>query len=334
MEFFDGFEQFRTGDQIATNTYLNRAGYVAVGTIGSGIGRLPGSTGLYTLNSRIDRQIVWATDTLSIGFACQQSDRGALIAIKLSNDAMPADPHTIVYTDPESSLVTIRNTDQSTNVGYITPLKKRWYYYELTLTKSTGKISVSVNGKPDVDFDLDPAIAAAASPIISLNPYNLMPAFPPEAEYKEDGKIFDDMYIRDGAKLGPVQITGRLPTSDVKTEWQVSTETGSGPHFLQVGQLPPDMNNRFIFTAENGKTDSFKSLALLPENGTLISQGVIALVRKATADPVSIVANIDNNTVNISNVGRNWEYRYTLMPVTGYDIAAVQAAEFGVRSDL
>lgn len=332
MEFFDGFEQFRTGDKIATNSLLAMAGYAAFGEIGSGIGRLPGSTSMYTLTSRIEKTWTWSGDTLSIGFACRQAGRGGLLSLKLDPQANGLDPHTVVYNDPLTGLVTIRNTDHAEEVGYVTPLKQRWYYYEFVITRSTSTMVVFVNGKEDVRFGIDPAITAAANVIITLNPFNFMTFFPPEAEYKEAGMLFDDLYIRDGGRLGPVQISGRLPTADVSTEWNVSTASGTGLHFLQVGMLPPDLANRFIFTAENGKLDSFKSLGTLPENGDLISHGVIALVRKATADPVSVVTNVNDTTVTIDNVGRKWEYRYTLMSVDGWSIEDVQSAVFGVRS--
>jgi hypothetical protein len=45
-----------------------------------------------------------------------------------------------------------------------------------------------------------------------------------------------------------------------------------------------------------------------------------------------VIANIDGNTVTMSNISRGWEYRYTLMSPNGYDKAGIEAAEFGVRS--
>lgn len=332
MEFYDGFEQFRTGDKIATNTLLAMAGYSTLGEINSGLGRLPGSTSMYTMTSRIDKEWTWSGDKLTIGFACRQAGRGGLLSLKLDPQATSLDPHVVVYNDPTSGLVTIRNTDKSEEVGYVTPLKQRWYYYEFVLSKSTGTMTVFVNGKEDVAFAIDPAIVASANVIITMNPFNFMRFFPPENEYVEMGMLFDDLYIRDGDRIGPVQISGRLPTADVSTEWNVSTTSGTGLHFLQVGLLPPDLPNRFIFSAENDKLDSFKSLGSLPENGELISHGVIALVRKATADPVSIIANVNNNTVTIDNVDRKWTYRYTLMPTSGWSLSDVESAVFGVRT--
>lgn len=334
-QFFDGFEQFRTLEDESPASFMKMAGYTTRGNITAGQGRIGMSVCLFVMSSAFERKWTWAGDTITVGFACMQQKRGALFGFKVG-DATGFDvPNTSIYTDPQTGFVTIRNSDGLSDIGYVTPLPKRWYYYEISANRNTGVVTVRVNGKDDVEFTLDAAVKAATEITLVFNPFDMMPAFPPDPQGTvpvEDAKQYDDMYIQDGGKLGPIQITGRLPSGDVATGWSVSDDDPAYAHNRMVGILPPDPNNRFIFTGVNDVYDAFKSNNNLPDNGAIIAQGLVTLVRKATSDPVSIIANIDGNTVTMSNIGRQWEYRYTLLSAAGYDKTSIEAAVFGVRS--
>ncbi|EEN0389526.1 hypothetical protein CVQ90_20410 [Salmonella enterica subsp. enterica serovar Bareilly] len=330
--YFDGYEQFRSTDTSNPGTFMRLAGYTVRGAISAGLGRLPASIGLYTLNSAYERDWTWGGDTLTIGFACKQQARGALFGLKVGDATGRDVPHVVVYTDPVSALVTIQTGPDQSEVGYVTPIPTRWYYYEVVMNRATKVIEVFVNGKSDVAYTLPDVIAASAVVRMVFNPFDMLPSFPADANYKEDTKVFDDMYAQDGGRLGAIQISGRLPDGDRDTEWGVAGPNPTAAHNQMVGRLPPDMANMYIYTGTNDRHDSFVSSAKLPDNGAILAQGLIALVRKATADPVSIIANIDSHTVTLSNIGRNWEYRYAQFTTSGYDRAAIEAAEFGVRS--
>lgn len=329
-QFFDGYEQFRTTD--IPNGPMSMAKYITRGPLSAGGGRLGNSIGISTLNSAYERDWTWSGDTLTIGFACQQfNQRGALFGVKIGDETGVDVPHIVAYTDPTSALITLQSGVDQLEVGYVTPLPGRWYYYEVVMNRTTKVIQVWVNGKADVAYTLPNEIAAAATIRLVFNPFDMMAGV---VDFIEDAKIFDDMYARDGGRLGAIQISGRLPNKDKDKQWGVSSPDPAGPHWAMVGVLPPDVNNRFVYTGTNNYHDSYTSGDPLPDNGNIISQGLIALVRKATADPVTIIANINGDTVNMSNIGRGWEYRYTLFSASGYDKASIEAAEFGVRSQL
>lgn len=327
-EFYDGFEQFRTDETKPVTYFLDMAKYISRGNLESGAGRLSNSVALFTKSSSFEREWVWAGDTITIGFACRQSIRDPIFGIRMGEDIGTEVPHVLVHIDRESALVTV--TDGETKeVGYVTPLPNRWYYYEVVLTKSTRTIEVFVNGKKDVTFTLPAIFAQSSTMRFVFNPYDLSPNWVTPADV-----VFDDLYIRDAGRLGPIQISGRLPTEDISREWMVSSEDPAGAHWAMVGTMPPNPNDKFIFTAENAKLDSFKSNVKLPDAGRIIAHGLVALVRKATADPVTIVASIDGNTVSMANINRSWEYRYTLFPAGAYDKAAIEGATFGVKTNL
>lgn len=325
-EFFDGFEQFRTGDKIPLTDFMGMAGYITRGELSSGAGRLSASNAIFTSVSQFAKEWVWDGDTITIGFAAQQNGRTALFGIRMGDSPGKDVPHVLVFTDVDSALINVTDGD-TLEVGYVTPLKSRWYYYEVVLTRSTRTIEIYVNGKRDVEYTLPDIFAQTSTMQFVFNPYDMLPS-----GQMVENVIYDDMYIRDGGRLGPIQISGRYPTSDVTSEWNPAEEGGT--HFSQVGTMPPEPNDRFIFTAESDKLDTFKSTWKLPDDGRIISHGLVTLVRKATADPVSIVANIDSNTVTMANIGRSWEYRYTLFPAGGYNKSSIEAATFGVKSQL
>lgn len=330
-QFFDGYEQFRTIES-PTET-MTWAGYKVRGQLSAGSGRLPSSIGITTLNSAYERDWTWAGDTLTVGFACKQIARGPLFGLKVGDTGGRNTNFMLVYIDPVSALVTIDTGLDRSDVGYVTPLPNRWYYYEVVMNRATRVVQVFVNGKADVEFQIPVELTSAPTVRMVFNPYDMMPTnWPEEKPYIEDTKIFDDMYAQDGGRYGAIQISGRLPSGDRAKEWGTSAADVSGPHYLMVGVLPPDVNDRFIYTGTNDRHDSFISGGTLPDDGAILSHGVVALVRKATADPVSVIANIDGNTVTMSNISRAWEYRYTLMSPNGYDKAGIEAAEFGVRS--
>lgn len=324
--FFEGFEQFRVAEDQTPTYFMKMAGYRTRGEIATGTGRIGLSAALYLDVSAFEREWAWDGDAVTIGFAVRQQHRGPLFAVMAGEGDSLAVPHTLFYTDPETGFVTIKNQDGSSEIGYVTPLPNRWYYYEITLLRAGRVATVRVNGKIDVAFDIDPAITAASSFRLVFNPFFLM------ARVEDDTKQFDDVYIQDGTPLGPIQITGRLPSGDRAREWIGSDEDPLYPHNRLVGIVPPEPSDRFIFTAENDKHDSFVASATLPDDGEILAQGVVALVRKATADPVSIIANVDSNTVTMSNISKAWEYRYALVSAEGYDKTSIEAAEFGVRS--
>lgn len=331
MDFYDGYEQFRTTETpTATMTW---AGYRVRGDLSAGAGRLATSIGITTLSSAYERDWTWAGDVLTVGFACRQAARGPLFGLKVGDMTGRNTDFMLVYIDPISALVTIETGNDQKEIGYVTPLPGRWYYYEVVMNRATRVVQVYVNGKADAEYQIPEPIASAATVRMVFNPFDMMPtSWPEEYPYIEDNKTFDDMYARDGGRLGAVQISGRLPSGDRDKEWGISSSNPAGPHYPMVGTLPPAVNDRFIYTGTNDRHDSYISNFTLPDDGAILAHGLVTLVRKATADPVSVIANIDGNTVTMSNIKRGWEYRYTLMSTSGYDKAAIEAAEFGVRS--
>lgn len=306
----DGFEQFRETDR--PETFMRMAGYVVQGAVATAGGHKSNSQSLACYRSSFSRTWTFGA-VLSIGFAVKFTDRGGLISVAAGTTTLAC------FTDPTTALINLGN-----EVGYVTPLKDRWYYIEMVLDKAANTATIFVNGKPDVASALPADIQAASDITIRFNPYDAV-----EPDFGT--RNYDDMYINDGARLGPIQITTRLPDGDRDTEWGVA---GSTSHNGAVGKLPPEVLDRFIYSFTDNAHDSFVSSQALPDAGAIMNIGLITLLRKATSDPLTVEVNIDSHTANLANIGRDWSYRYTIMGSNGYDASSIVASEFGVRVKL
>jgi hypothetical protein len=99
----------------------------------------------------------------------------------------------------------------------------------------------------------------------------------------------DDMYILDNsggqnnARLSPIQIISRAPTTDVTTEW---TPVGStGTHYSILAQLAPARANAPYLQANvDGKTDKFTSNVVLPNSNTVFAVALVSYARKGDLD--------------------------------------------------
>jgi len=307
--FFDGFDQFARTDR--PEQLMRLAGYTLEGTVETAAGRRGGSS-LTLYRAALSRN--WSFgNQLAVGFAVKFDARGPMLAIR---NATGNDNLITLSADSVSGLLNLNGA-----VGYVNPLKARWYYIEMELDRDAGIVRVFVNGKADVTAPLPSGIGQNVR--IRLNPY--------EAVANDYGsRNVDDFYINDGNRQNPMQITTRFPSSDKTTEWSV---TGTDSHYLAV--TPPiDMLDKFIYSSKGDAYDSFVSSQRLPDDNPVKYLQLITLFRKATADPMSLEFNIDDQKRTESNISREWTYRYTQFSANGYTAESIVPAEFGVKLKL
>lgn len=318
--FFDGFEQFGNNDR--PDQLLRLAGYTLNGAVTVAGGRKGGGSSLTTYRSNFQRAWTFSGNAMSIGFAVKMDARGPLIAIRKGTTAM------LVWSDPETGLVNI-GTSLATGIpGYVNPLKDRWYYFEIEMTKNDSAFKLYVNGRLDQTYPLNGNINGDL--IIEYNPYTLFEG----SDFGSDTgtRIFDDIYLSDSARIQPIQVTTRFPTADSEPlDWSF---TGAASHWQAVGQLPPDMLDKFIYTAKDGATDQFTSAAALPDTNPIRYLQMMALFRKATSDPMDLIFNIDDQKVTQSNIPKDWTFRYMPFNASGYTAGNIGAAKFGAQLDL
>lgn len=312
--FIDGFEQF-AGDR--TEALMRMAGY-SVGVITIVAGRKAGSRAIGTYRSSFSRPWTMAGQQLCIGFAVKFDTRGPLVAIGVGGNQL------YVWIDPVTGLLNIGPTFNSATPGYVNPLLNRWYYFEVLLDKDAGTATVFVNGKQDVSAPLPSFITGTV--VVNYNPWNL---FTTPADYGT--RVYDDIYMTDGPRLQPIQVTTRNPTGDGSdTNWSF---TGAATRWQTVSP-PVNELDKFIFTAIDGNKNTFVSVAEMPDANPIRFLQMITLFRKATPDPMSLDFNIDQQVIRETNISRNWTFRYTMFGAAGYDASNIAAAEFGVKLKL
>lgn len=301
--FIDGFEQF---DKAAdAGAEMRIAGYTVNGSLQTATGRKGGKS-LALVGAQIVRSASWAGDRFVVGFAVKFQSRGALLmltgGVKLALSATTGKPTML---------------DQE---GYAGPAKDRWYYVEVQCDRAARQVTLFFNGKQDMTVTMPEAMAAETSMTVTLNP--LDGAAPGTTTY-------DDFYLRDGNRLGPIQITTRFPTSDEDpNEWAAATGP-STPHWPMVGTLPVDKLDQYLISNLTGAEESFKSKTTLPDGNPILAIGMVSLVRKSTTDVLYLSHKFDGRTVDVPDVTMDWKYLYSQFSVQGDTKESIEGAEFG-----
>lgn len=288
--FFDGFEQFDQSRDY--NAQMRKADYTVAGQIYTGAGRRNGKC-LTTYRSSISRTANWVDDILSFGFALKQTARGGICSLGAVNFVLDADTGNPRFLDV---------------TGVTLPILSKWYYYEVEANRATQSLSFYINGKLDGKTSLPASLLNEEHPVITLNAYNAKPSLIDDKLQDNATRMYDDFYIYNGARLSPVQITTRLPTSDIQKQWRVLPDDIT--HFKAVGTVPTDELNRYIITHVNNAVDEFGSDTKLPDANPVIAVGALGLVRSATADMCSIDFKVGQRVMNVGNLTPAWHYRY------------------------
>lgn len=166
--------------------------------------------------------------------------------------------------------------------GNAVPIRNAWYYYELTIDKTSQTISLHINDTADITVAMPPAVAEMTTYKVTW-----------QVENGAVGRI-GDIYFLDSSteggatlvnRLKPIRVPVRFPTADELIEW---SSTEAGDHWTVVG-LPPPANNRYLHSSTSGAQELFTSDEELPEGaGTpampILAVGLVALASKSDLD--------------------------------------------------
>lgn len=309
--FIDGFEQF-SGDR--GPALMRMAGYQA-GAITIVAGRKGNSRAISCYRNSFTRSWTMAGNILSVGFAVYYDARGPLFSIGSGANNL------YVWVDPTTGLLNVGTGLTAATPGYVNPLLKRWYYFEVVMDKTAGTVTLFVNGKQDISAPLPSFITGTLT--LKYNPFELF------SNPQDFGtRNYDDIYITDGARIEPIQVSTRNPTGDGQDiDWSY---TGAATRWQAVS---PEINelDKFIYTAIDQNKNTFVSSSPLPDSNPIKYLQLITMFRKATSDPMSLDFNIDNQVKREANISRDWTFRYTPFDPSGYDAAGLTSAEFGVK---
>ena len=281
-----------------------QVGWCVVGAHGSG------SAAIYVSLSpptNVSRRFSTSALHFTIGFAHKSTARGRIASIAGLFDMDWAAGITIL--------------GQS---GTAIPARNVWYYYELTIDKTALTVTLHINDQQDLVSPLPSTVAAKTDFDFSW--------------IAENGAVtqIDDVYFVDAAapagellvnRLGPISVPIRMPSEDVGNTW---TPASPGPHYLQVGLLPPSPET-FIRSSTSGAQDLFKSGAALPSDaGTpaspILAIGLMVLAQKGDIDNRQLglvmgAAGVTQKEVLDSVLSTSPEYSYAVFEKAPGDVA-------------
>lgn len=258
--FMDGFDQLRGWDDVADG--LTKCGYTITGTPTMAEGRvqtqqavsLPGAASM-------KRSFASGSSRVVLGFAYRAiGKRFPLVTIK--------DVGTLTWdeVDGKISIAGVKGT--------AILLLDLWYYIEIVLDKAANTLTVHVNN----GLDISAVPPSSANPLVS---YEVTWACVAEAQYLLDDVVFIDSSTgKYQNRIGPIQITSRLPTADVDKEWSPSSGTD---HYPLVYNQPP-IEGSYIQSNESGAIDTFMSNTAVPNTQDILAVGLTVLNRKSDVD--------------------------------------------------
>lgn len=323
--FMDGFDQYAKHITGRPANLMRYAGYTVSGSPTLADGRLefdPGGKSILLRGNSVQRSYQWQTDTLSFGVAVKFALRGGLYSLTFGSN-----PPVVIWTDRGTGLVNCGGSH-----GYVMPIPRRWYYFECLVDRDSGLLQVFVNGKADVTVTLPFSLAGVVDVTVRLNVYDHPPNSidPSDQVDSSTDRWFDDLYLNSGDRLTPVQVTTRFPSEATLSQWN-STEEGVPNWQLVSGTV--DELNKYLYANTDGQTERYISSKSVFDS-QVVAIGTLALVRKATPDPVKLELFVDSSSVETSDVPLMYQYKFTYMDGSLYTKGSVEASEFGVRIEV
>lgn len=260
LKFMEGFDQLRGQSDIAAG--LAKCGYVVSGTPTLVEGRTPTQQAVsLSGGAGFSRVFTSQNSKVVFGFAFRAlGSRGDLIDIENVGR---------VTWSPENGKLSCAG-----GVGTAILLLDLWYYIEVVLDKATSTIEIYVNNGRDISA---PSPASANT----VTDYRVT-----WSSSTDTTLLIDDLQFIDNStgkytdRVGPLQITSRLPLVDVDKEWSPSTGTD---HYPLVYNQPP-VDGKFIQSNTSGATDTFLSNTPIPAGAEIIAVGLTVLNKKSDVD--------------------------------------------------
>lgn len=255
LKFMDGFDQFFGATKVSDA--LRAAGYVYESTEPTIVEGRKTGTRCLQFGGGVSRTFTSSNSLVVFGFAYKApKTRGDIVVIK--------DVATLGWTDA---------VNIGTTKGVAIPLVNLWYYYEIAIDKAAKEIRVYINNELDMTAALPDSATFMQDYVVTWS------------GSATDPKQLDDVVFIDGSagkfkdRVGPVQLSLRMPRSDVITEFSPASGTD---HFPMVNSVPPD-DKKYIQSNVSGAVDTFRSTDTVPE-GTVLAMGMVVRARKSDID--------------------------------------------------
>lgn len=333
--FIDGFEQF-DGYQAGRDrgSAISRAGYSIHGTVPSTVVGAGQQTALAITNGYIVRRQQWTTNVLSIGCAIAFRDRGALMALQFGEGDL-----LVLWTHPEDGTPRLNGV-----IGGSLPILDTWYYFEFEVNRSAGTATLFINNRQELVAPLSAEQREATEIGVFLGEV-------PSSTFNPDvglptgfQKSYDDFYIREGGRYGPVRIVTMAPGAWARPVLDPNETWGwwGAENPLQVlRRRPPEPNNVYIATDRLGDIVEFKidETAMrqpVHDGDRVLATGLVALTRRAAGTTLRLRGYIGGSVSQRSAVvvpDGNWRLKYMAFETVGSDTREnINKATFGLES--
>lgn len=288
--FADGFDHYTavgaTGS--AVSKYLQEAGYTvqnaAAGTLAVRDGRRAGAKAIEfniasgsSVNARVSYTINSAENLQVFGFAFKAT--GSRLRICRIENVVDLE------WDPATGKLQIDST-----LGASILILNAWYYFEIEIDHVANEVRVWANN--ELQLTVTPQ---SALPSVFTIVWGYQGTAPTAAV-----QLVDDFYALDSAaglrvaRLQPIEVTTRAPTTDITAQWDVVDADPLTPHYQIVSQLSPgDSGKPYLQSNTAGAEDIYRSSAVLPTANTVFAVSVLAYARKGDLDERSLGLYID-----------------------------------------
>lgn len=281
FKWCDGFDHYAAigVKGTALQDYLQAAGYTVRNASDTTFAVVEGRrSGAFALrfsvasNSSVNASLSWGFSTNSnkvvFGFAMKAGLSRMRIA-RVEN---------IVDIDWDVTTGKLRVGDQ---LGVNPLILDAWYFHEIVIDKSANTVSIYTND------ELQLTVTPSSPPTTQ---YNIVWGQTSTAANAGE-QTLDDFYVLDGEgarnndRLSPIEVTSRMPTADVKAQWEVVNADSGTPHYQIASQLSPGGTGKpFLQSNQAGAVDLFRSNVELPTNNQVFAVSVIAYARKGDLD--------------------------------------------------
>lgn len=230
-------------------------------------------------------------------------------------------------------------------------LPNTWYYIECKVTIAAsggGSIECRLNGTTVI------STTGVTTQIDGNANFNSMGFGQNSGLANAPTHLYDDVYIFDttgpaplNAYLGDTRINTFMPSADSATaglnQFSTSPSQGTGSHFQNVKEVPPDDGTSFNFDGNPGDRESYRTPGLVGAAPALIN--IWARFQKDDSNSRSVAITARNN--NIDTIGTTVtvpsSYAYFNQPfpndpntgvawtTTGYGTGTLSNAEFGLK---
>ena len=320
----DGFEEF-AGEQNPA-TALARADYTLAGQQWALVaGRIQNSAAISGTKAVLKRTSEFKSDKFSIGFSHQFNGRGSIAWLDLGGFKL------VMWLNPETGVPNLNE-----HVGGALPTSSRWYYYEIEIERATGIARMYINNRHETQANnLD---------VAALEEVEVCIGYLPPAEYRQgvtpvptddSVKTYDDFYIRDGGRLGPIAVTTRFPTADKNVQWFAADPTKN--HSASLSLHPPKPLDNYVASNQSGQEDRFTSAMPLANSNAVVATGIVVLARKSPQLGAQLGVFIGGQVgadlrEDTRDVESEWRTQYVFFDKKDTDTAeGITNADFGIK---